>query len=340
MKFSCAVTLAARRSGLAALMALSLSAGAQPVIPFSADPDPAATANSFLRSNHKSLGDGKAPWSLFDNSGSDADSNVLPDGPPAAYPNANDLRWQKMLQDRKNWALMTPEQVLQVPTPESIMGLTDPLEDPKLSPEERFMQRQDRQSQLAATNGWRYAQGGYSRDRDPNQGPLQNLDDRSLFENVPGRPGSGSFSSGPAKTRSPFASQHPETPADRNRKLNATWAGPFAAPEPLPKSTPAQLAGMEAFRALMVPPVRGKTPAGAGFSLPNVAAPDPNLQVLPVFSPFGRSCPPVVDGTTRIAPLAGVTGPPPVPAQKPSLVEPPPWLSPSLQNPTMPQRQF
>ena len=97
---------------------------------------------------------------------------------------------------------------------------------------------------------------------------------------------------------------------------------------------------MEAFRALMDPPAREKTPAGAGFSLPTVAAPDPNLQFLPVFNPSGRSFTPLGNDITRIAPLAGVTGPAPVPANPPPLVEPPPWMSPSLQNPTMPQRQF
>ena len=323
-------------------MALGLSAGAQQAIQFSepAHQDATVTANSFLPPNHKPPGDFNAPSSLFGNPDADVIFDDLPGGPPVAYPNANDLRWQRMLQDRKNWEFMTPAQNLQVPTPESILGLTDPLEDPKLSYEERFLQRQDRQSQMAATNGMRGPNGVYPGGRDPNQGLFQNLDDRSRFGNVPGGPGSGSFSSGPARKRSPFISQNPESPADRNQKFDATWASPFDSPQPRPKSTPAQLAGMEAFRTLMNPPAKEKTPAGAGFSLPAVAAPDPNLQPLPAFNPSGRSFTPLGNDITRIAPLAGVTGPPPAPAKKPPLVELPPWLSPSLQNPTMPQRQF
>jgi hypothetical protein len=340
--FSYAVNLAVRRSGLAAVMALGLSATAQQAIQFSkpANQDPALTANSFLPSNHKSPSDFKAPASIFGDGGSDASFDVLPGGPAVVYPNANNQQWQKMLQDRKNWALMTPEQILHVPTPETILGLTDPREDPKLSPEERFLQRQERQSEMAATNGMYRPNGMFSPARDPNQGLFQDSDDRSRLADAPHGPNLGVFGSGPARMQSAFISQNPETPADPNQKFDATWASPFGSPAPLPKPTPAQLAGMERFRAMMEPPVKEKTPAVAGFALPAVPAPDPNLQPLPVFNPSGRSFTPLGNDITKIMPLAGVTGPAPAPAKKPPLVNLPPWMTTGLQNPTMPQRQF
>jgi hypothetical protein len=100
---------------------------------------------------------------------------------------------------------------------------------------------------------------------------------------------------------------------------------------------------MERFRALMEPPTSEKPPATLNFLLPRVAAPDPNLQAQPLFNPIGRSFTPVendIAKPTGLTPLAGVTGPQPIPAKKPALVQPPPWMSQSPQNATLPQRQF
>jgi len=340
--FLCAVNFSARRLALATWLALGLSATAQQAIQFSrpANQDPAASANSFLHSNHKSPGDFKAPSSMFGDTGPEASFDMLPGGPPVVYPNANNQHWQKLLQDRKNWSLSTPEQILGVPTPESILGLTDPREDPKLSPGERYLQRQERQAEMAATNGLRGPNIMASRTYDPNRDLFPNLDERSRFGDAHGGTDPGSFSSGPPRVRSAFISQNPETPADQSQKLDTTWASPFGPTEPLPKSTPKQLAGLEAFRALMEPPAKEKTPAFGNFALPAVAAPSRNLQAPPVFNPAGQSFTPLGNDITRISPLAGVTGPPPAPAKKPPLVTPPPWMSSSLQNPTMPQRQY
>lgn len=336
-----AVNFAVRRFALAALMALGLSAAAQQAIQFSrpVNQDPAVTANSFLPSNHKSPSDFNAPTSLFGNAGPDASFDVLPIGPPVVYPNANN-QFQKMLQDRKNWALSTPELILHVPTAESIFGLPDPLEDPKLSPEERYLQRQERASEMAATNGLHGPANLFSRNHDSNQGLFQNLDDRGRSADDPKGLHPGSSFSSPARMQGPFINQNAEIPTDHNQKFDATWASPFQSPEPLPKATPKQLAGMEAFRALMEPPARETKSAGPNFSLPAAPAPDPNLQVLPVFNPAGRSFTPLGNDITRLAPLGGVATPPPAPAKAPPLVAPPPWMSPTLQNPTMPQRQF
>lgn len=340
--FLCAFNLAARRFALAALLASGLSATAQQAIQFSSpiNQDPAVRANSFLPSKHKSPGDFKAPSSLFGNAGPEASYDVLPGGPPVVYPNANNQHWQKVLQDRKNWSLSTPEQILGVPTPESILGLADPLEDSKLSPNERYLQRQERQLEMAATNGLRGPNLMPPQTYDPNKDLFANPEERSRFADAHAGPNPASFSGGPPRIQSAFISQNSENPADQNQKVDVTWASPFGSPEPLPKPTPKQLAGMEAFRALMEPPAREKTPAFGNFALPTVVAPDPNMQAPPVVNPAGRSFTPLGNDITRISPLAGVTGPPPAPAKRTPLVTPPPWMSSSLQNPTLPQRQY
>lgn len=340
-----AVNVSARWSGLAALMALGLSAAAQQSIQFSrpANQNPTATANSSLPASHKSPSDFNAPKSLFGDDSATASFDILPTGPAPIIPNSYALQWQKILQDRKNWALMTPEQILGMPTPESILGITDPRDDPKLSPEERYLQRQDRRMEMAATNGLPRPDGVSLRQQNQDTGLFQNRNDRGLFTDNPSGLSPRPMVSGPARFSSPFLSQNPGASADMNQASDSTWASPFGSPQPPPQSTPEQLQGMERFRALFESPVSAKAPASAGFALPTTATPDPNLQAQPAFNPVGRSATPVLDDIakpTGLAPLAGVTGPLPAPAKKPPLVQPPPWMSQSPQNSIMPQRQF
>ena len=340
--FLSAVNYVWRGLALAALLAPGWSANAQQAIQFSkpANQDPAAAANSALRLKHSSPADFKAPSSLFGDTGADAGFDELPGGPPVIYPNANNQQWQKMLQERKNWALSTPEQILQVPTPETILGLTDPREDPNLSPEERFLKRQDRLSGISATNGPRGLNGMSSRTFDPNRDLYASPDERSRSGDARSGFDAGSFSSGPPKMQSVFTSLDSGTSPDQNLKVDPTWTSPFGSPEPQPKPTPKQLEGMEAFRALMESPTKAKPSTFGNLGLPAVAAPDPNLQALPVFNRAGSSFTPLANDIKKISPLAGVTGPPPAPPKKSPLVSPPPWMSSSLQNPTLPQRQY
>jgi hypothetical protein len=124
--------------------------------------------------------------------------------------------------------------------------------------------------------------------------------------------------------------------------VESAWASPFDSPEPLPKPTPEQLAGMEQFRALLDPPAE-PTPQAAGFSAQPVAAVDPNMERLPVFNPAGRSFTALGNDIGRpvgLQPLAGVTGPLPPPKKPAPVVQTPPWMQDPLQTGTMPQRQF
>lgn len=320
-------------------MTLCLPAAAQQTIQFSkpVNQDPAATANAFLpQANHKAPAAFNAPTSLF---GNGPDFDTLPAPPPVTY-NPNAAQWQKVLEDRKNWSLMTPAQILGVPTPETILGITDPQEN-KLSPEERYLQRQERLSQTGITNALQREDTGLWRKDDATTGPFQPTDDNSQFADSPD--GSRRNPTMPNLNRSPFFNPNQRSLADMNQRMNPTWASPFESPEPLRKTTPEQLAGMERFRAFMQsPPAPDRTPAS--FSAQPAVPPDPFLQSLPPYNPAGHSVAPLrtdITKPTGIMPLAGVSGLPPAPAKKAPLVEPPPWMSqPSPQSSTLPQRQY
>jgi hypothetical protein len=292
--------------------------------------------------SHKSASDFNAPKSLFGDDEPTASFDILPGGPAPVMPNAYTLQWQKILQDRKNWALRTPEQILGVPTPESILGIA-PREDSQLSPEERFLQRQDRQWERTATNGLPRPDATFLRTDDPNTGLFQDRNEHSQFTATSHGLIPGATAPGTGRLLNSFLSPNSGNQADLNQPSDPTWASPFGAPQPSLQPTPEQLANMERFRALMEPPPSEKAPATANVFLPRAAAPDANLQAQPLFNPIGRSFTPVqydIAKPTGLTPLAGVTGPPPTPAKKPALVQPPPWMSQSPQNATLPQRQF
>lgn len=331
-------------------MTLCLPAAAQQTIQFSkpVNHDPAATANAFLpEANHKSANAFNAPASLF---GNGPDFDVPPGTPPMVFnPNAA-AQWQKVMEDRKNWALMTPEQILGVPTPESILGVTDP-EENKLSPEERYLRRQGRQSQMGATNALQRADNWMWHKDDDTAGPFRPFDGSSPFADDPdgskrNPDGSRRNPAMPNLNRSPFFNPNQRTLADMNQRMNSTWASPFESPEPLPKATPEQLAGMEHFRAMLMqsPSTLEKTPTPASFSSQPAASPDPFLQALPPYNPAGHSFMPLgndIAKPTGLMPLAGVSGPLPTPPKKAPLVQPPPWMSQqSPQSSTLPQRQY
>jgi hypothetical protein len=328
---------------LAAGVMPALPAAAQQTIQFTkpADQDAASQANAFMQTGpRRSASAYNAPTSLFGNNTPTASFDILP-GAPDPGPAANTVsaaQWRKFLDGKKNWTLMTPEEILGVPTPEKILGLTDPKEDDKLSLEERFLQQQDNLTGGGATNGLRRPEAGYWR-TDSATDPFHPADANSRFaENL------GGTISGMNKNFNPLFSQNPDASLGENLKSDSAWANPFGMPEPLPKPTPDQLAGMERFRAIMEPTAPEKMAEPSRFSYqPAAAAPDPNLQALPAFNPNGRSFTPLGSGISRpigIMPLPGLTGPPP-PAKKASpLVQLPPWLNNTPQPFTPLQRQF
>jgi hypothetical protein len=339
----CPVSFLARWFGLATVVTVAMSAAAQQqTIQFTkpVDPDLSSKANAFIpMSSRNSAGAFNAPSPLFGSQTPTASFDVLPGSPNMnAVPAVNAEQWRKFLDRKKNWTLMTPEEIFGSTTPEKILGLTDPKEDSKLSLEERFLLQQDNLTAAGATNGYHRPDAAYWRN-DSATDPLHPSDASSRFaQNL------GGANPGTAKIFNPLFNLNPDARFSANQKSDSAWANPFGLPEPLPKSTPEQLAGMDRFRALMEPSVPEKTPEPSRFSYQPAAASDPNLQTMPAFNPNGRSFTPLESGISRptgITPLPGITGPHPVQTKKtPALVQLPPWLSDTPEAFTPLQRKF
>jgi hypothetical protein len=330
------VNLAARRLlSAAALVTLGLSAGAQQTIQFTkpVDHDATSKANAFLPEKaSKNPANFNAPAPLFGNRSPSVSFDVLPGSPQPIISSANAAQWQKSQNDKKNWSLMTPEEILGIPTPEKILGIPDASDDPKLSAEERYLQRQRRQTDIGASNALHRADASLWRNNGWNEESFQTTGGGAKFAGTL----DGSV---PGATRDlgDLFRQRPDEAADVS---GGAWRSPFQSPAPLPKPTPEQLAGMERFRALLAPPAQVKTPQ----AFQPVVAPDPNMQQMPVFNPAGQSFTRLANDSVKpvgLTPLPSVTGPHLAPAKKQTpLVQPPPWMQSSLESGILPQRPF
>ncbi|MEI8288576.1 MAG: hypothetical protein WCH99_03830 [Verrucomicrobiota bacterium] len=302
--------------------------GAQQKIIFSKPADNVEEkANSFMPpSSHRSGGAGSfnAPTAFFKVSPADS-YDVLP-GSPAANTISPDeaRRWKKTLDARKNWTLLTPEEILGVPTPEKILGLTDPKINEKLSAEERFLLRQTHGgASNPATN--RQANAALMRSDSPdNPFRQQTENDRAALQNEKPKLGSTEYFNQLLKAAAGnlFSTE---------QKADTAWNNPFTQPAPVPKVDLEQVAAMDRFRALMDSPFPQEKTGAATHQPPSIATPNPNLQPVPLFNPAGRSYMPLRNGISKptgITPLPGITSPYSLPAAKPSgLAKPPPWLS-------------
>jgi len=347
-----AVAVAAKRHGVVALMALALSATAQQAIQFSkpANQDPAVTANAFLQNPHKSPNAYNAPTSLFGNKPTSS-FDILPGSPAPIILNPNATQWQKALEERKKWGLMTPAEILGVPTPESILGVVRLEDDPSLTPEQRYLKRQERGAQMGVSNAMLRASEPMWHDDDPS---------RSVFANSLESQNVGFMAGADSKqrqdvakmieARDPFSSFRQRDRSDVNQKvIDTTWTSAFQSPEPLPKPSLEQQAGMERFRAQFESLAAPETPAAtpgtfSTFGAPTPPTPDPFMEKPSTpFNPAGFA--PVglqnnVSRPTGLTPLSGVTGPRPVAVKPTPLVQNPPWMSQTPQIGTMPRRQF
>src|SRR5882672_7132159 len=111
-----------------ATMATLMPALAQQSIIFSKPAEVSADkANSFMpEPSHTGPSAFNAPSPLFGRRPT-ASFDILPGAQrPAPISPEQALQWQKFLDKKKNWTLMTPEEILGVPTPEKILGILDP----------------------------------------------------------------------------------------------------------------------------------------------------------------------------------------------------------------------
>jgi len=283
----------------------------------------------------------RAPVSVFD-----AQGPTPPLPAPSRAPmlsSAEAQRLQKMLDERENWALMTPEEILGVSAPANSLRTAEQEaanNQKKLTLLERFLERQQ-QPQAAVTNRYLNDNSSTGWDFLGNQGRLTN---GSPFNPV-GLPTAPQildrfFNDTPANNRSP----------GQNENGRAGWFRSLGLPPQPPSPTPEQLAERERFRQLLDPGLSSDTsakssPNGKFFSSLQLL-PDATADQAPTRSPVGASFAPLSSGIGRptgLPPLPGITSSTnwqsfaAPPAWAPQL---PPWLLSTPQPFTMPQRKF
>ena len=246
--------------------------------------------------------------------------------PPAPRPQAmnNSASVGEALDRRKNWMLLTPEQILGVQSPEEIMGGQEPPETKKLSLEEQFLLRTGQSANASSANSHSHGMSGRSTEEGNNSASKNKIDEDNPF-----RPTSPKTE--PSTRFFNLLLNAPDsTAAEANTQ--SIWDNSFAQPSP-PKQTPDQIADRERFRALLSPsePPTDKPQLPNRFSVAPTLAPDPFLQALPVVNPAGQGISPLgnlFSRPTGIQPLPGIrTLPPPTVTTKPSWqAQLPPWM--------------
>src|SRR5271154_2076066 len=262
---------------------------------------------------------------------------------PPAVSISESQQLQNLLNPKKDWTLMTPEEIMGVTSPEKIfqvperdaMGLR---ENPDAL--ERFTERQNG-SQFAATNNfapdnpasaWRFSG---NRDFQPGADTPNPVSDNlgstptflnRLFNNAP---------------------QRDDNFAGENAGADS-WK-PFGDSSPLPTPDSAQPTEMEQFKQLLgasspdSTAIRSSSFSGSAFDSPQPSANDNFGQ--PAVNPIGASYTPLTSGIgtpTGLTPLPTITGqsslqPAIAPAWTPQA---PPWMSQGPQPFVIPQRKF
>jgi hypothetical protein len=264
----------------------------------------------------------------------DFDPGLLP-AAPLPVPD-NSLR--ESLNARKNWMFMTPEEILGVPTPEKILGLPEDPSERDLTPEQKFLKRQEQASTLSASNNWQgFNKVFLNKDSDD---AFQSLDQKKEWDL---RSGSDTVPvAGSTKYLNQFLNA-PESPASDAENRDSTWGNAFDSytPEKNEQQLEAQKEAMERFREMMQPPADAAAP-NQKFSAPPR---DPNLQEVLQDNPAGHAFARMQSGIlkpTGIDPLANATGAHKQTVKK-SVLESesdlPPWLRDGPQ-PGIPQRKF
>lgn len=334
----------ARRFGWLAGGAVALCVSAQETIQFSkpADQDLSSKANSLAPVNPHRLAPNafNAPTSLFGDKVPSANFDVMPD----YYNNQNSAsaaQQQKSWQDKKNWMWMTPEEILNLPTPEKALGVADSQEDSKMSPAERFLHRQDRLTEMQTSNSLHRLDGASPREKSALDNPFQLGDANRRFAETLGGSVPDPSKNGGAGLGG-FNASSTVNFNQLNQKRDSIWASPFAQPEPAPKPTQEQLAGLERFKAMMNESAPEKAPEAARSVYQPVAAPDPNLRSSGLNSTIHSftSLEDNISKSTGLRSLQDANSRQNQAKKNPPLVQPPPWMSDSPQSFNPPQRPF
>jgi hypothetical protein len=321
---------------LAATMVLSAGAqqSAQPVIFSSAQSDdntPSTLSLAPQATEQPNLADKfRAPLPAS-NLNFPSDAGPLPQMP--ANPPADNERLQQILEERRNWTLMTPQEIFGVTTPEEIMGLPKHNaagEEIKTTQVERWLARQE-QSRNSATNGLQNGAAASSRD-------FSSDEEGNRFEP------DGTKQENPRQFLDSFMNPAPDnnrSSSDRQNEM-ADWPQSFGAATQ-PKIDPEQQAAMERFRQLLEPNPSATAQSdlnGKNFTVPVTT--ENSILGQPSVNPLGASFTPLTSDVGKPLGLPGITRqnnsqPAPVPSWEP---QPAPWLSQVPQPFVVPQRKF
>jgi len=284
----------------------------------------------------------RAPVSIFD---AQTPSLPLPVSPPAPTLSRADVRrLQKMLDERENWALLTPEEILGVDTSGNTLRTPEQEaadDQRKLTVVGRFLERQQ-QSHMAVTNGYDNGNSSSGWDFSRNRGGLTNGSPSD-----PGRIGSPTAAQILDRFFNDMSANDQFVGPDGNR--SAGWFKSLGLPPQPAPPTPEQLAERARFSQLLDPGSYSDTGAKSSpdDKFLSVLQPlsDTTPNEAPAASPVGASFAPLSRGIGRpvgLTPLAGIGGATnwqssAAPAWAP---QPPPWLVQTPQPFTMPQRKF
>jgi len=254
----------------------------------------------------------QAPHGVF---GQDNDNDAADSMTPLPLPPVNALQ-QMMQEHKKNWAEMTPDEILGVKTTgQDTDSLAATPDDTYHSPLEKFLMEK-RLAQTGTTNllesprdGWNFL------DKDtglPNEQRVEDMRNGTIV-------------------RSQILDRWLQNAQDFNPSQNqdGDWARIFTAPQP-EQQTVEQQADMAAFQHLLEPTVPSDAELKSAAQASILPAPDPDLNPQPVgYNPVGASYAPLVSGVGRpngIAPLPTVTSGLQVPTAPASWApQPPPW---------------
>lgn len=274
------------------------------------------------------------------NFGAASQTGTLPEPPPPAISPAQVQQMQRVLDERKNWALQTPEQIFGLPTREKILGLPDRDASGQPKNESIVAQYYERQNQLRTrTNNINGAADstphwGFAGDQQPQMNPGVwtpaggRLDNSALMDQ--------------------FLNGTPDSRAAPAQTPKGGWLKSFNLPAPTPGPAPEQQAAMNQFQQLLQP----HSPSGGTANSPSLGSPifspastapvpEPSAVI-----PMGASYTPLSSGIAKpagVTPLPGLLGPtnaaPPAfaPEWKPPA---PPWMSSGPQLGVIPQRKF
>jgi hypothetical protein len=265
------------------------------------------------------------------------DATPLPAPAASAMSAAEAVRLQALRDKSSNWTMQTPEEIMNVPTPEKIFGITESDTGglaPKKTAAERYLDRQQ-QSRNARTNTYAADVFQPGPDFSNNQNPQWNPN--ALFS-------PGASPNTPA-AMNPFMGN----PALNNSSPNSfSSAGLFRSPA-LPTSAPTsdQQAAMDQFSKLLEPrspPPSAVRTAASDNNFPAPRKTPDSLLKSPVVL-IGMPASPAVTGIgapVGVAALPGILGQTnavsaTAPSWKPEL---PPWMSSAPRLGEIPQRKF